>query len=223
MTKIKSYKIQKNHLRESLSKYTKKAFQMLPKFDNPCILDIGCGTGVPTMKLARLSNGQIIGLDINQTLLDELTKKIKEAGLLNRVRTMKCSMIKIDFPDESFDIIWAEGSIFRISFEKGLKEWRRFLKPNGFLVVHDEINNLAKKLEKIPNFGYELVGHFIVSSDAWRLEYFGPLEKLIQDVRAEHADDPEALNLLDKDQREIEKFKTNPEMYGSVFLTMQKV
>ena len=222
MTKIKSYKIQKGYLRENLSKYTRKAFQILPKFDNPCILDIGCGRGVPTMELAKLSNGQIIGLDINQSLLDDLMRNIKEAGLSNRVRTMKCSMIKMDFPDESFDIIWAEGSIWKIGFEKGLKEWRHFLKQNGFLVVHDEIDNLAKKLEKIPNFGYELVGHFIVPSDAWQLEYYGPLERLVQDVRAEYIDDPKALDLLNKDQREVEKFKTNPEMYGSVFLMMQK-
>lgn len=223
MTKIKSYETQKDHLRENLTKYTRKAFQMIPEFDNPRILDVGCGRGVPTMQLARLSEGQITGLDINQTFLDELKKKIKDAGLSNRVGTLKCSMLKMDFPDESFDIIWAEGSIWRIGFEKGLKEWGRFLKPNGFLVVHDEIANLAKKLKKIPSSGYKLLGHFIVSSDAWRLEYYGPLERLIQDVRAEHTDDPKALDLLDKDQREVEVFKTNPKMYGAVFFVMQKV
>ncbi len=222
MTKIKSYETQKDHLRENLTKYTRKAFQMIPEFDNPRILDVGCGRGVPTMELARLSQGQITGLDINQTFLDELTKKIKDAGLSNRVRTMRCSMLEMDFPAESFDLIWAEGSIWRIGFERGLKEWRRFLKRNGFLVVHDEIADLAKKLKRIPSSGYKLLGHFIVPSDAWRLEYYGPLERLIQDVRAEHTDDPKALDLFDKDQREVEKFKTNPEMYGSVFLMMQK-
>lgn len=222
MTKIRLYETHKEYLRENLTKYTRKAFQMIPEFDNPRILDVGCGRGVPTMELARLSNGQITGLDINQTFLDELTKKIKDAGLSNRVRTMRCSMLEMDFPDESFDLIWAEGSIWRIGFERGLKEWRRFLKRNGFLVVHDEIDDLAKKLKRIPSSGYKLLGHFIVSSDAWRLEYYGPLERLIQDVRAEHTDDPKALDLFDKDQREVEKFKTNPKMYDSVFLMMQK-
>jgi len=222
MTKIKSYETQKDHLRENLTKYTRKAFQMIPEFDNPGILDVGCGRGVPTMELARLSKGQITGLDINQTFLDELTKKIKDAGLSNRVRTMRCSMLEMDFPAESFDLIWAEGSIWRIGFERGLKEWRRFLKPNGFLAVHDDVVDLEKKLRKIPHSGYKPLGHFIVPSDAWRLEYYGPLERLIQDVRAEHTDDPKALDLLDEDQREVEVFKTNPEMYGSVFLMMQK-
>ncbi len=36
-------------LRERFLKYTRKAYQMLPKMDKPRILDIGCGTGIPTI------------------------------------------------------------------------------------------------------------------------------------------------------------------------------
>lgn len=53
----------KDHLREGLVKYTRKAFKMLPKRPFPCILDIGCGSGVPTMELAKLSDGEIVAID----------------------------------------------------------------------------------------------------------------------------------------------------------------
>ncbi|MBU7032610.1 MAG: class I SAM-dependent methyltransferase, partial [Theionarchaea archaeon] len=43
---------------------------MLPALDNPHILDIGCGTGEPTLELARLSEGIITAVDINQRALD---------------------------------------------------------------------------------------------------------------------------------------------------------
>jgi len=43
------------------------------------ILDVGCGSGVPTLELARQCNGKIIGLDINRFLLDFLEKKIQKA------------------------------------------------------------------------------------------------------------------------------------------------
>jgi len=46
-------------------------------------------------------------------------------------------MLAIDFPLEHFDIIWAEGSIFIMGFEKGLKNWRNYIKPKGYLVVHE--------------------------------------------------------------------------------------
>jgi ubiquinone/menaquinone biosynthesis C-methylase UbiE len=122
-------------LREGLTKYTRKAYQMLPKLAKGRILDIGCDSGVPTIELARLSEGQITALDINEPLRDRLNKRIEEAAFSNRVKTVKCSMFEMDFPDESFDIIWAEGSISAIGFEKGLRELSRLLKPARFMVV----------------------------------------------------------------------------------------
>jgi ubiquinone/menaquinone biosynthesis C-methylase UbiE len=222
MTKNLPRELQKDLLRERFAKYTRKAFQMLPELDKPAILDIGCGTGVPTLEFARLSNGQITGLDISEPLLDELTKKIEAAGLSNRVKTVKTSLFEMDFPDESFDLIWAEGSIFVIGFEQGLKAWRRLLKPGGFLVVHDEIGNLQKKLEQISRCGYALIGHFIVSADAWWREYYEPLEKRILELRVEYTDDEEALKVLEKEQQEVDMVKRTPKQFGSVFFVMQK-
>ena len=210
-------------LRESLIKYTRKAYQMLPKLTKPDILDIGCGSGIPTIELARLSEGQITGLDIDESLLDRLNRKIEEAGLSKRVKTVKCSMFEMDFPDESFDIIWAEGSISAIGFEEGLKEWRRFLKPNGFMVVHDEIKNITKKLKQVPGCGYQLLGHFLLPAATWWTEYFGPLEKRIQELRMKCMDDPEALAALDNKQNEINMLRKNPESCSSVFYVMQKM
>jgi len=92
MTRETILQTDKDMLRDSLSKYTRKAFHMLPELDKPHILDVGCGSGVPTMELTRLSNGQITGLDINQPLLDRLTRKVEKAGLSDRVKTMNCSI-----------------------------------------------------------------------------------------------------------------------------------
>ena len=212
----------KDVLREGLSKYTRKAFHKLPKLDRPYILDVGCGSGVPTMELARLSNGEIVGLDINQDLLDILARKIEKEGLSDRVKTVKCSIFDMNFSDESFDIIWSEGLIFIIGFEKGLKQWRRFLKPNGFFVVHDETGNIAEKLEQISSCGYELFEYFILDEDTWWIEYYAPLEKRLNEIRTKDTDDPEVLAALDNDQREIDTFKKNPRWHDSVFFIMKK-
>jgi len=222
MIKEELIELYKEHLREGLSKYTRKAYEMLPELNKPRILDIGCGSGASTIELARLCNGHIIGLDIDQPLLDKLRTKAEEAGFSNRVKTLKSSMFQMDFADESFDIIWSEGSIFIIGFEKGLKEWRHFLKPNGFLVVHDESKNTKKKLKQIPNCGYNLLEYFSLPEDAWWVEYYDPLEQRIQELRTEYIDDTESLNVLDKEQDEIDMFKKYRESYGSVFFIMQK-
>ena len=218
----KRFQMRKDKIRKRLLKYTRKAFRMLPQIDRPRILDIGCGAGIPTLELARLSQGEIIAIDIDQPALDKFTNKIKEAGLTDQVQAVNCSILDMDFPDESFDIIWSEGSIYVIGFETGLREWKRFLKPSGFMIVHDEQGNVKEKLEQISNCGYELLGYFMLSEDIWWAEYFAPLEKRIDEIRAKHAGDPKALVALDNDQREIDMFKKNPSRYKSVFFIMQK-
>lgn len=222
MTEEATLQTDKDLLREGLNKYTRKAFLMLPKLDKPRILDVGCGSGVPTMELARLSNGEIIALDINQNLLEVLRGKIEKAGLLDTVKAVKCSILDMKFPDESFDIIWAEGSISVIGFERGLQEWKRFLKPNGFMVIHDEKGNVTQKLEQISSCGYELLGYFILNEDTWWAEYFAPLEKLICETRTKYADDPKVLEVLHNAQWEIDMFKKNPKLNSSVFFIMKK-
>ena len=209
--------------RKVFIRYTKKAFHMLPKLDKPRILDIGCGYGIQTIEVAKLSNGEIIGIDIDQALLDKFTKKIEEAGFSNRIKAINCSLFEIDFPDEIFDIIWAEGSIWIIGFLKGLREWKRFLKPNGFLVVHDDITNVKYRLKKVPSCGYKLINHFMVPEDAWWEEYFKPLEIRINKLYKKYNNDPEALKILNKHQKEIDMIKANPKMFLSAFYLFQKV
>jgi ubiquinone/menaquinone biosynthesis C-methylase UbiE len=215
-------KFEKDVIRRNLNKYTRRAFQMLPKLDKPCILDVGCGSGVPTMELATLSNGRIIGFDTDSTQLEKLTIKISESGLSDRIEVMNLSMHDMDFPDEKFDIIWCEGSIFVVGFERGLREWRRFIKPKGFLVVHDENKETEKRIELIPNLGYDLVDHFYLSQDTWMNEYYIPLEKEIHRVRAEQVTDEKLLRELDKEQKEIDMVKKNPGRCSSVYFIMQK-
>lgn len=40
-------------------------------------------------------------------------------------------MLDMPFDAESFDLLWAEGSIFIIGLARGLKNFRACLKPGG--------------------------------------------------------------------------------------------
>jgi len=222
MTDVEKFEAGKDRVRARLLKFTRKAFQLLPVLGSPSILDVGCGSGVSTMELAKLCDGRIVALDIDEHALDRLEAKIKKAGLSHRMRTLKRSMVDMDFPEESFDIIWSEGSIYVVGFENGLREWARFLKPNGFLVVHDETGNLDEKLRKISSCGYDLIDYFILDQDVWWTEYYVPLQKLIEKMRPRCAGDPNALVLIDRNQHEIDMFKVAPERYHSTCFIMRK-
>ncbi len=223
--------------------YTRKAFEMLPHMDRPRILDIGCGPGGPTMELARISGGFVIGLDNHQPYLDVLGEKIEKAGLSDRVKAKNGSLFAMDIPEESFDILWSEGSIYIIGFERGLNEWRKYIKPHGFLVVHEmtwlkpdppkEISDYWKKmypgittiphnLEIIPRCGYDVLGHFPLPEEAWWEGYYHPLEERLNKLRAKYLNDPDALKICDTEQEEIDLYRKYSEWYGSVFYVMQR-
>lgn len=223
--------------------YTRKAFQMLPELDSPRILDVGCGQGGVALELARLSGGQVIGLDIDQIALEVLSRRIEEERLTDHVQVVNCSMFEIDFPDESFDVIWAEGSLHFIGFEKGLREWRRLIKPGGFLVVHEmawlrpdppreivarwqtafpEISTVSGYIERLSRCGYRLIDHLTLPEDFWWLNYYALIDERIRELRQKYADDRAIQKALDKEQREADLFHKHARWYGSAFLVMQK-
>jgi len=212
----------KELIRKRLVKYSREALRMIPKMDEPRILDIGCGSGVSTLELAKLTDGEIIALDIDQKALDRLNNKIEKAGLSNRLKTLNCSLLDMEFPDESFDIVWSEGSIFVIGFMKGLQKWKRLIKPGGFMVVHDEMGNVKEKLKQISICGYELLGYFMLDTDIWWNEYFVPLEKLVNETRTMYAGDQEVHEALNQAQSEMDFFRKFPERNRSVCFVMKK-
>ena len=132
--------------------YTKNAFHMLPKLDRPRILDIGCGRGGPTLELARLSQGEIIGVDIHQPSLDSLARKIEGAGLSNSVKAVNRSMFNMDFTDESFDVAFTVGGFnFFRDKQVAIHELIRVSKPGARILIVDETEkHVRKTYEKTP-------------------------------------------------------------------------
>jgi SAM-dependent methyltransferase len=216
---------------------------MLPDLDNPRILDVGCGQGGPTLELARLSGGQVTGLDIDQWALDQLARRAEEEGLSDRIEFVHGSMSDMDFADESFDVIWAEGSMHVLGFQRALAEWRRLIRPGGYLVVHEVawlrpdppseiascpqlaypgIRTVSEYVEQVPDYGYDLVDHFVLPEDFWLLDYFDPMMARLRKLRKEYADDQAWQGTLDREQRAAEIYRRHTKWYGSVFLIMQK-
>ena len=101
------------------------------------IADIGCGTGGQTMVLAGHVTGQVTGLDFLSGFIDIFNRNARQSGLQNRVTGIVGSMDDLPFRNEELDLIWSEGAIYNIGFERGLNEWRKYLKKGGYLAVSE--------------------------------------------------------------------------------------
>jgi ubiquinone/menaquinone biosynthesis C-methylase UbiE len=222
---------------------TKKAYLMLDDLpEKPRILDIGCGPGMQTIMLAKLSKGRIDAVDNHQPFLEHLEKKAEEEGVGDKITVVNGDMVALDYEDERFDLIWSEGAIFIIGFEKGIREWRSLLTGKGYLVVSElswlkanppeevrkffvegypGIKTINENLETIKKAGYRIINHFGLPEKSWWANYYKPIEAKIPSMKLKYKDDKEALAFLAVEELEIAMFRRYSDYYGYVFYVMQ--
>ncbi len=223
---------------------TKKAFSYLTELpSDPGILDVGCGNGMQTLELAKLTNGRILALDNHQPYLDELDNKIKTTNFTHRIATINQSMLDMKFDTNSFDVIWSEGALFIYGFEKALEDWHFFLKEKGYLVfselcwfketipkeIYDYLmseypvmKSVEENITTINSKGLDLIFHFNIPESSWWDNYYIPLEKSIHKLHKKYQNDNEKLKLLELFSVEIEMFRNYSEYYGYTFFIMRK-
>ena len=224
---------------------TRKAFEALNDLPpNPLILDVGCGPGMQTIQLTKLIDGKIIALDNHQPFLDVLNKRAIKAGVENKIKIINKSMFSMDFKEKEFDVIWSEGAIYIYGFEKALKDWRIFLKKNGYIVVteatwikenlpdeimqfwnevYPNIKSIEENKNMIKNSGYNLISYFILPESSWWENYYIPLEDRINELREKYQGNEEVEKKLDEELKEIKMFRKYSDYYGYVFYIMQKI
>jgi ubiquinone/menaquinone biosynthesis C-methylase UbiE len=221
---------------------TKKAYLMLRNLpEKPRILDIGCGPGMQTVTLAKLSKGRICAVDNHQPFLEQLKKKAEDEGVSEKITAVNGDMTALDYEDGSFDLIWCEGAIFIIGFEGGLREWKRLLTGKGYLVVSElcwlkpnppeevrkfmeiypGIKTITENLETIKKAGYRVISHFVLPTKSWWTHYYTPIEAKIPSMKRKYKDDEEALDHLAAEELEIDMFRKYSQYYGYVFYLMQ--
>jgi hypothetical protein len=83
-------------------------------------------------------------------------------------------------------------------------------------------SGLSNKLKRIHGIGYKLFHHFVLPEDAWRINYFRPLEQLINKWKKK-AQSNESQKLLESYQKEVNMFKNNPIENVLAFSIFQKI
>jgi SAM-dependent methyltransferase len=105
------------------------------------ILDVGCGGGKTVSRLAqRAVLGKVFGIDYSADMIEYSKKVNKKLIAENRVEIIEGAVEKMGFPDDFFDLVTAiETYYFWPSFPDALQEIKRVLKPDGKLLMANEM------------------------------------------------------------------------------------
>ena len=211
--------------------------------DNALIADIGCGTGGQTMVLAQHVRGNVTGIDLFPIFIDLFNRNVEKHNLQDRVSGIVGSMDNLPYRDEELDLIWSEGAIYNIGFERGLNELHKFLKTGGYIAVSEvswfteerpaeidefwmdaypEIDTIPNKVAQMQKAGYIPCAAFILPENCWT-EYFYDPQVIAQKVFLEkNAGNKSAADFIANQRHETQLYYKFKEYYGYVFYIGKK-
>jgi ubiquinone/menaquinone biosynthesis C-methylase UbiE len=208
------------------------------------IADIGCGTGGQTMTLAQNAPGKITGIDLFPQFIDLFNANARKLGLDEKVNGVVGSMDNLPFQPEEFDLIWSEGAIYNIGFERGLNEWRKFLKPGGYIAVSEaswftaerpdeietfwmdaypQIDTIPNKLAQLQRAGYIPVAAFILPENCWTENFYVQQAAAQESFLKKYSGNKTAAELVANERHEATLYQKYKAFYGYVFYIGKKI
>jgi ubiquinone/menaquinone biosynthesis C-methylase UbiE len=211
--------------------------------DKSKIADIGCGTGGQTMVLAQNTAGNIKGIDLFPDFINRFNTNAEKLNLQDRVKGIVGSMENLSFGFEELDLIWSEGAIYNIGFERGLNEWRKFLKTDGYIAVteaswftaerpdeiqefwqnaYPEIDTIPNKVAQMQKAGYIPVATFILPENCWTEHFYVPCVSAQEKFLKKYPGNKTVEEFIASERRETELYNKYKAYYGYVFYIGKK-
>lgn len=128
------------------------------------VLDLGCGPGFFSIEIALLlqGKGQVIAADLQEGMLNKVSKKITGTSLENLIRLHRCEVERIGV-EEKVDFVLAFYMIHEVPDQERLfRELLTLLKPGGKILIVEPNFHVTKKafgemLVKIKNTGFKVM------------------------------------------------------------------
>jgi len=118
----------------------RRGLKLLSLRPGEVVLEIGFGTGYSLKEMASSvgKNGKAYGIDITPQMLEITTKRLKRAGLGERVELYEGDARKMPYEDGKFDAVYMAGTLELFDtpdIPRVLKEIKRVLKVGGRLCL----------------------------------------------------------------------------------------
>jgi cyclopropane fatty-acyl-phospholipid synthase-like methyltransferase len=133
-------------LADATSRLTRLMIDALDPEPGSSVLDVGCGSGTPALKLARERGVRVTGISTSSAGIATANRRAASAGLDELVDFQLRDAMDNGFRDSSFDCAWAlESSHLMPRRNRFVAETARVLRPGGRVALCDIV--LRRKLD----------------------------------------------------------------------------
>jgi len=122
----------------SIAAYRERMLDLCPVGDGSSVLDVGCGLGHETSRLAGLvgKGGRVDGIDSSESLIEEARRRAQETGVPVNYGTGDAH--NLPYVNASFDLCRAERVLLYLEDPaKAVEEMSRVTRPGGRVVIFD--------------------------------------------------------------------------------------
>lgn len=169
-------------------------YRLVGNIKHKNIIDVGCGSGILTAKLA-LNGAMVIGVDPSEEMIKIAKREF------NYIKNIKFCNITIEnyaleFPDRQFDIAISNMSLITIpNYQEAIFSISKILKKKGLFIInitHPCFWNQYRKYESLESFEYKIPheqkGEFTISLNKKGLpspttHFHRPLEHYFQSLK----------------------------------------
>ena len=113
------------------------------------MLDVACGTGDLSIEIFEAKQSRVVGIDFCRPMLEVAQTKTQA------IPFVEGDALRLPFADRSFDLVTIAFGLRNLSsWERGLRELQRVLKPNGWAAILEFSQPTVSGLRHVLAFYY---------------------------------------------------------------------
>ena len=95
------------------------------------VLDVGCGVATTAIEIAKRFGAHVTAVDISPLMLERAQASITAANVSNLMSVEHGDILKLAYPDDTFDVVIAEAVTMFVDRHQAATELARVTKPGG--------------------------------------------------------------------------------------------
>ncbi len=115
-------------------------------------LDVGCGSGDVTLRLAKAvgEDGDVLGIDVNASVLSMARRRADDEGLKN-VSFVESDLQDLAEAEHQFDVVTCRRVLMYLANQvEAVSSIRSMLRPGGCLILHEHDASILHSNEMLP-------------------------------------------------------------------------